>query len=394
MTRAKRACHLLHGPYLTDPRVRREAEALAEAGWEVDVICLHEEGKPRRDSVNNVRVLRLPLARKRGSVFRYLFEYVAFFVMTAFVLTARLGKRYRLIHVNNMPDFLVFAALLPKLLGSKVLLDVHDPMPELFQSKYGFSDSSPIIRFLRWQLKRSMHFADAVVTVSDEMRRLLSDLLPGVEISVVMNMPNASFVKLGQIAEDQRFTNRNGFRLLYTGTVAARYGVRVAVEAMPVLKKLIPGVSLCVVGSGDQLEELKQLARDLGVADCVDFRGAVPWTEIPKLIQESDLGVSVLLKDPHTDLCFTNKVVEYVTCGLPTVVSRTRTSENYYSQDTVRFVEPGSVESFVNAVVELYHNPDLRRSMSRRGMALAEKWNWDCEKIKYVELVERLTGLG
>jgi glycosyltransferase involved in cell wall biosynthesis len=239
-----------------------------------------------------------------------------------------------------------------------------------------------------------MHFADAVVTVSDEMRRLLSDLLPGVEISVVMNMPNASFVKLGQIAEDQRFTNRNGFRLLYTGTVAARYGVRVAVEAMPVLKKLIPGVSLCVVGSGDQLEELKQLARDLGVADCVDFRGAVPWTEIPKLIQESDLGVSVLLKDPHTDLCFTNKVVEYVTCGLPTVVSRTRTSENYYSQDTVRFVEPGSVESFVNAVVELYHNPDLRRSMSRRGMALAEKWNWDCEKIKYVELVERLTGLG
>ncbi len=392
MARAKRICHVLHGPYLTDPRVRREAEALAEAGWEVDVICLHEDGKPRRDSVNNVRILRLPLARRRGSVVRYLFEYVAFFAMTAGVLVTRLTKRYQVIHVNNMPDFLVFAAILPKLFGAKILLDVHDPMPELFQSKYGFSSSSFVIRFLRWQLKWSMRFADAVMTVSDEMRRLLNELLPAVEISVVMNMPNASFINLGQIPEEKRFANKNGFRLLYTGTVAERYGVRVAVEAMPALKKLIPGVSLCVVGSGDQIEELKRLAQDLGVADCIEFRGALPWTEIPKLIQESDLGVSVLLKDPHTDLCFTNKVVEYVTCGLPTVVSRTRTSETYYSEDTVRFVEPGDVESFVNAVLELYQDPEKRKDMSRKGMVLAGKWNWDNEKAKYIQLVEKLAS--
>ena len=390
MAISKRLCHVLHGPYLTDPRVRREAEALAELGWQVDVICLHEPGKPRRDVVNGVSVLRLPLARKRGSVLRYIFEYVAFLLLATLVLTVRIGKRYRVIHVNNMPDFLVFAALLPKLFGTKVVLDVHDPMPELFQSKYGLGKDSFVVRFLRWQLKWSMRFADAVITVSEEMRKLLNAVVPGLKVWVVMNLPNSSFVRTGQISESERFVSRNGFRLLYTGTVAERYGVRVAVEAMPKLRELIPGVSLRIVGSGDQLEELRTLAQDLGVSDCIEFCGTLPWTEIPKLIRESDLGISILLKDPHTDLCFTNKVVEYVTCGLPTVVSRTLTSEAYYSEEIVRFVEPGDVESFISAVVELYRDPDLRKKMSRNGIALSDRWNWETEKSKYVELIESL----
>lgn len=389
-----RVCHILHGPYLTDPRVRREAEALAEAGWDVDVLCLSEPGRPVRESINGVKVLRLPLARKRGSILRYIFEYLAFFFISGVILLFRVPRRYKVIHVNNMPDFLVFAATIPKLFGTKILLDVHDPMPELFQSKYRLHKDSLIIRFLRWQLKMSMRFADAVMTVTDEMRRLLNEIVPHIEISVLMNMPGSEFVRSGQISLDERFSERNGFRLLYTGTVAERYGVRVAVEAMPELRKAIPGISLCVVGSGDQLEELKQLARELGVSDIVDFRGALPWTEIPKLIRESDLGISVLLKDPHTDLCFTNKVVEYVTCGLPTIVSRTRTSERYYTDGTVCFVEPGDVRSFVEAVLNLYHNRSKMVQMSQNGMALAEKWNWDVEKAKYLRLMNTLAGIN
>ncbi|MGQ9455867.1 MAG: glycosyltransferase family 4 protein [Armatimonadota bacterium] len=388
-----RVCHILHGPYLTDPRVRREAEALAGAGWDVDVLCLSEPGRPSREIVNGVRVLRLPLARKRGSVPRYIFEYLVFLLISGLVLLFRTPRRYRVIHVNNMPDFLVFATAIPKLFGTKVLLDVHDPMPELFQSKYGLDKGSLIIRFLRWQLKISMRFADAVMTVTDEMRRLLNEIVPHIKISVLMNMPSSEFVRLGQIPLEERFGKRDGFRLLYTGTVAERYGVRVAVEAMPELRKAIPEISLCVVGSGDQLDELQQLARELGVSDIVDFRGTLPWTEIPRLIRESDLGISILLKDPHTDLCFTNKVVEYVTCGLPTIVSRTRTSECYYTDDTVCFVEPGDVGSFVKAVLNLYHNRTTMMQMSRNGTALAEKWNWDVEKTKYLGLMNKLAGI-
>ena len=386
----KRVCHVLHGPYLTDPRVRREAEALVDAGYAVDVICLSEKGQPSRAVVNGVEVFRVPLARKRGSALRYLFEYFAFLALTALLLLLRLGRRYCLIHVNNMPDFLVFAAALPKLFGSKVLLDVHDPMPELFQSKYGFGEHSIAARMLRWQVKCSMRFSNAVMTVTDEMRELLDSILPGKPISVLMNMPDASFVESALLPEAERFRSKQGFRILYTGTVSERYGVRVAVEAMPSLKRRIPGVSLCVVGSGDELEDLRALSRELEVADCVDFRGHVPWSEIPQIIRQSDLGVSLLLKNAHTDLCFTNKVVEYVTAGLPTIVSKTRAMENYYSDEVVKFVDPGDVKSFEDAVIELYENPDKMRSMSRNGIALRDRWNWTVEKTKYVELIDSM----
>jgi glycosyltransferase involved in cell wall biosynthesis len=159
---------------------------------------------------------------------------------------------------------------------------------------------------------------------------------------------------------------------------------------MPLLKRRIPGVSLCVVGSGDELEDLRALSRELHVADCVDFRGHVPWSEIPQIIRQSDLGVSLLLKNAHTDLCFTNKVVEYVTAGLPTIVSKTRAMENYYSDEVVKFVDPGDVKSFEDAVIELYENPDKMRSMSRNGIALRDRWNWTVEKTKYVELIDSM----
>ena len=388
----KRVCHILHGPYLVDSRVKLEAEALVDAGYAVDVICISEEGQPSRGVVNGVNVYRLPLARKRGSRLRYAWEYIAFFALTSLVLTLRLGKRYRVIHVNNMPDFLVFTAVIPRLLGSKVLLDVHDPMPELFQSKYALGETSFVVRALRWQLKRSMGFADAVLTVSDEMRRHLNALVPNKYPAVLMNMPNSDFISSALLPESDRFKEKSRFRLLYTGTISERYGLHIVIRALPRLKERVPGIELCVIGWGDQVEELQALAQQLGVSDIVEFRGRVPWTEIPDLIKQADVGVSVLLKDVHTDLCFIGKVIEYVTAGLPTIVSRTRTMENYYGDDVVKFVAPGDVRSFEEAVIELYENPDKMRSMSRKGIALRDRWNWEVERAKYVALIDSMCG--
>ncbi|MCX8052303.1 MAG: glycosyltransferase family 4 protein [Armatimonadetes bacterium] len=382
----RRVCHVLHGPYLMDSRVRLEAEALVDAGYNVDVISIREGNRPKYEIVNGVNIYRFPLDRKRGSVIRYLWEYFTFFVLTAIFLASR-PRRYCVIHVNNMPDFLVFAALLPRLFGSKVLLDVHDPMPELFQSKYGLGDKSFIVRALRSQSKWSMRFADAVMTVSDEMRKLLHSIVPDKNPTVVMNMPNSDFIGSALLPENERFRSKSEFRLLYTGTISERYGLRTVVQALPRLKERIPGISLCIVGWGEQVEELQALARELGVSEIVEFRGRVPWNEIPELIRQSDVGLSVLLKDVHTDLCFIGKVIEYVTAGLPTIVSRTRTMENYYTDDLVKFVDPGCVESFEQAVIELYENPEKMRSLSRAGIAFRDRWNWAVERAKYVELV-------
>src|SRR6476619_4018442 len=91
--------------YPLDPRVRREAEALAAAGHEVDVLCMRRAGESARERCNGVDVVRLPLQHHRGGVARYLLEYALFFLAAAGVLTWRhLRRRYDVVQVNTMPD--------------------------------------------------------------------------------------------------------------------------------------------------------------------------------------------------------------------------------------------------------------------------------------------------
>ena len=120
------------------PRVIREAEAAVDGGFKVDFITLRRDGEPARESINGVEMIRLKQTRYRGGgVLRYMASYLEFF-LRCFVRTSwlHLSRRYRVVHVNNMPDFFVFCAIVPKLLGAKVILDIHDPMPNTFASKF------------------------------------------------------------------------------------------------------------------------------------------------------------------------------------------------------------------------------------------------------------------
>ena len=146
---------LAHTCYLTDARIRREAEALAGNGVEVHVVSLMEEmrgGREPREAIHNgVHIHRLPIRRERGNFLRYLFEYFMTGLLGGLKL-AQLHFRRRLdvVHVHNMPDLLVLAGIIPWLSGSRLVLDVHDPMPELYmswhQEKRGF-----VVRLLALQ---------------------------------------------------------------------------------------------------------------------------------------------------------------------------------------------------------------------------------------------------
>src|SRR5690348_11349385 len=153
--------------YETDPRVIREAEAAVEAGFHVDVLALRKPGTAPVEMIRGVRVIRLNQVKYRGRGYlKYLFEYIQFFCR-CFMRTSSLffQHRYKIIHVNNMPDFLVFSTLVPKLCGAKVILDIHDPMPNTFVSKFKDTDKSISYRVLLWQERLSAAYSDRVITV-------------------------------------------------------------------------------------------------------------------------------------------------------------------------------------------------------------------------------------
>jgi len=190
----KKVCMVAYSYYPADPRVRREAEALVDEGMLVNIICLRNGSEPKQEVVNGVEVYRLPINRKRGGKLSYLLEYACFIMMSFFTLSILYKrKRYNIIHVHNMPDILVFSALLPKLCGSKVILDLHDPMPEVYMAKFKINNQHPVIRLLRFGQRSSIKFSDLVLTVNKACRGLfISHGCPGSKIHVVMNTPQES----------------------------------------------------------------------------------------------------------------------------------------------------------------------------------------------------------
>jgi len=174
--RGKRVGVVVFSHYPSDPRPRRAAEALAQQGMEVEVISLKQKpDEPSYDEFNGVKITRVPLKKSRGGKLAYMLQYGSFIAAAFFLLTFRsLRRRYSLVHVHNMPDVLVFSALLPKLLGAKVILDLHDPMPELMQTIFNFGENSRAVRLLKVLEKLSTWFADAVLVVNQACLRIIS----------------------------------------------------------------------------------------------------------------------------------------------------------------------------------------------------------------------------
>ena len=389
----KRICHVAQSYYARDPRVRREAEALAEAGFQVDVICLRDAGEKRFEVINGVNVRRLPLTRRSGGKARYIFEYLAFFVGVSMVFVHRIFRKYDLIHINNMPDFLVFSTLLPKLLGAKVLLDVHDPMPELFMSKYGMKSSHPAIRLLLWQEKISVRFSDHVLTVTDGMKERLRQHSKEKPIGIVLNLPDESIFRWNY-HEHHDSTEKSRFVVVYTGTIGERYGLNVAIRAAAILRDQIPEFKLLLVGEGDNLPSLRKLTRELGLEGVVEFRRPVPLSQVPKVVAGCDIGISPHIDDVFMRLSLSTKVAEYAAMGLPCVVTRTKTMEHYFDEHTVRYCKSGDPRSFADGIAELYANPELRRRMAQNCRDLARRRNWAAEKAKYLDVVNRILDGG
>jgi len=380
--------------YLRDPRVRREAEALADAGFMVDVIALRDKEEKRSETVNGVNIYRLPIMRKRGGIVRYLFEYFFFFILSSLLLTYLfIKKHYRLIQVHTMPDFLIFCALTLKIFRVRIVLDVHEPMPELFMSKYGLRRDNFFIKILRIQEKISFAFSDHIITIHKPLKELFikRNKISEKKVSIVLNIPDSRIFSVKNKKKVK--VKDNNFILIYTGTVAERYGLDIAVRGLAFLRDKIPGLKLMIIGEGEHLPYVKELVLKLNLEKYVEFFDPVPIDKIPDFINKADLGISTHKQDPFWDLYFSTKIVEFLISGLPVVSSRTRTIQYYFSEDNLFYFTPEREEEFAEEVLIVYKKPSLAEEKVENAQRnISENLNWDKEKGKYLELIKSFAG--
>ncbi len=392
-----RAAVLLYSYYPSDARPRREAEALAAAGMEVELICLRQgPGEPVLETIDGVRVRRVPMRRRRQGKRTYFIQYSQFIGWCFFALAVwRLRRRYDLVHVHNMPDVLVFSALIPKLFGAKVLLDLHDPMPELMRTIFGFGEDHRAVRLLKVLEKWSLWFADRVVTVNEACRRIFGGRsCPASKVQVIMNTPDEAIFAFKPAPETVVRPAGLPFVLMFHGSIVERHGLDLAVQAVSALRDAIPGLELRVYGQSTPfLETVMEQCRRDGLEGVVRHLGPQTHEQIVEAIGECDLGLIPNRRSIFTEINTPTRIFEYLSCGKPVVAPRVPGVTDYFGPDELVYFELGDADDLARQIRHAYEHPREVREVVARGQNVYRQHTWSQEKRAFLSMVARLLAV-
>jgi glycosyltransferase involved in cell wall biosynthesis len=388
----KRVAMVTFSSYPADPRPRRALAALLSEGMNIDLICLCDENAPRREKSGKLNVLRVPIQHKRGGIFSYGYNYAAFIFVCAFVLAMRaLRRRYDLVYVHNMPDILVMCALVPKMLGAKVILDEHDPMPELLTTIFNLREDSPSVRLMKWLEKWSIARANAVVTVNIACKRIFASrsCLPA-KIVVVMNSPDDEIFpfQAPRPRQSAKGASIEKFVIMYHGSLVERNGLDLAVEALARVRVTVPAAELRIYGrSTSFLEQVMARVRTLGLEDYVSYLGPKRLEDLVGAIEDCDLGVIPNQRNAFTDINTPTRIFEYLALGKPVIAPRTLGIQDYFDPESLLYFESGNAEELATKIEYAFWHSQEAAETAERGQEVYRKHTWFQERTTLVNLV-------
>jgi glycosyltransferase involved in cell wall biosynthesis len=384
-------CMIAYTFYENDNRVMRYAETLAARGDHVDIIALRKVPNERGEVVNGVNVIKVQtrVHDEKGQM-DYLFRLLTFFVRASWVLWWRHRRiKYDLIHVHSVPDFLVFTALLPRLTGAKVILDIHDILPELYASKFGVTRGSLTFKVMLLIERLSASAADHVIIANDLWRnRIIARSVAADKCTVIMNYPDRNiFRRSGRTrGDDGRFV------ILYPGTLNWHQGLDIAIHAMAMIKDRLPETELHIYGVGPERKRLAALIEELHLKDRVTLFLPVRLCDVCHIMENADLGVIPKRADSFATEAFSTKTLEFMIMGVPMILSATDIDTLYFQERQVMFFPPGDVEALAEAIAKLVRDPEMRKDLALRGERFVATHDWQHKKDLYLDLVNSLVS--
>jgi glycosyltransferase involved in cell wall biosynthesis len=378
--------------YEADNRVMRYAETLARRGDRVDVIALQSGNRPTKEVLSGVNLFRIQdRSYKEKTKISYLWNVVLFLLKaTLFVGWRDIKLRYRLIHVHSVPDFLVFTAVIPKLRGAKVILDIHDILPEFYISKFGSGKNSIIYKMLLATEKVSAAFADHVIIANHIWEaKLLQRSVPRNKLTTLLNYPDTSIFK-------RKGKNRNDGKciLIYPGSLNWHQGLDIAIRAFAGIKHTVPNAEFHIYGVGPELLPLTTLIKELHVEREVKFLGQCNLRDVALLMENSDIGIVPKRNDSFGGEAFSTKILEFMTMGVPVIVAETKIDRYYFDDSAVKFFTPGNEESLAEAMLDLIRDPEARGKIAQNASKFVGQYNWEANQNKYLTVVDDLTNVS
>ncbi len=368
--------------YSTDARVIKEAETGIKNGFQVDFIALKEGEKTLTEKINGVNVIKINQYQYRGkSYIRHLLSYMNFFIRCIIKTTIlHIKNKYKIIHVNNMPDFLVFCAIVPKLFGSKIILDIHDPMPAILLTNSKSKSKKIRYKLLLFQEKVSSRFADSIITVHEPIKKdiLIKDGIPANKITVITNFADDSL-----FTTNGSYTLNSQLKLISHGTISDRIALEDILKAIKNTNNMHK-LRFKIIGKGSFGNQLKRLINELNLEGIVDYEDKFyEYKELPDIIKTYHIGIASYVRSVATDYMLPVKMLEYILLGIPFITIPNKAIKYFLKGDECFFYDPVNISSLTNLFNDIIRNPCSILEKRERLIAIREKFLWSNEQRKY-----------
>ena len=367
----------------------RYAEALAGRGDLVTVLALRRSlDLPRQTTLNGVEVIRIQdrLAKSESSKWSYLLPILKF----TYLASLEIARRHRrapfdIVHAHNLPDFVVFSAWYAKMRGARILLDIHDLLPEFYSSKFGSRDETLLVRGLKLAERASATLADHVILANDLWLETYARRAARPDkCSVFINNVDRTVFRPRKPPED------TGQLVMFPGSLNWHQGVDIAIQAMSILQRRLPGAVFHIYGDGSAKSELIALTRSLGLEKAVRFFEPVPLEQIAVVMAAADLAVVPKRADSFGNEAYSTKIMEFMSIGVPVVVSETRIDRYYFDDSVVRFFPSGNPDAMADAMFNVLTDATTRRAMVDAAFDYVDRHCWDRRRQDYLRLVDSL----
>ncbi len=393
--KGKRVAMVTFSSYPADPRPRRAADALLKEGMSVDLICLGDEKAPKREALGGLDIFRVPITHRRGGKLLYAYNYCAFILISGSILALRsLRRRYDLVYVHNMPDILVLSSLVPRALGAKVILDLHDPMPELMTTIFDLDKDSLSVQLMLRLEKWSMARADSVLTVNVACKRLFASRSCRPEkIGVVMNSPDGEIFPFRTPRSHPPAIGgpTNRLVIMYHGSLVKRNGLDLAVDALAQVREAVPAAELRIYGPKTPfLERVMDQARNNGLQDCVRYLGPRRLEDLVREIEDCDVGIIPNHRSEFAEINTPTRIFEYLALGKPVIAPRTPGIQDYFSPESLLFFESGNSEDLAQKIEYVAFHSSEAIEIAERGQQVYLAHTWSQERQTLVNLVSGL----
>jgi glycosyltransferase involved in cell wall biosynthesis len=372
-------------PLCVDTRLRKQVHDLLTAGHLVSVVTQRAEDNCTYRSTPGLQLLEYPPPAQPSGALGYVREYFVSFLW-AVALTCRLRLRGHIdvLQLCQPPDVYFPFCRLMRWLGTRVVVDQRDLMPELLAARYE-RPSQAMLRLLGWLERRTQRVVDHTVCVNDYLRdRIIGAGAAPERVSVVRNGPVLSRVE--QVVGDPTLKGPHQFLVCWAGKMGKQDRVDLVVRvAEHVVRDLHrPECGFALLGDGECLDELRALTSRLGLDPWVDFPGWLTEDRVFSYFASADLGLDTSLQVEVSPV----KVMEYMAFGLPLVCFDLQESR-LIARDAAIFVAPEDTAALARSIVSLLDDAAARSKLGSVGRRrVHEELAWERQTPVYLAAIE------